>query len=150
MKKIVVLLLTVAVFVVSCSKADKTSTAPATDVIPGTTPATDTSKVTAKYSGVFVSAPGETVTGNALIFFENNVYSVALENINIGSGPDLHLYLAKEKQATNFIDLGKLKAFSGNQVYPLTISPDFAQYKYVLIYCQQFNVLFGSAELIKK
>lgn len=150
MKKIFYFLFAIVLFTASCSKADKTSTAPAMDVIPGTTPGTDTAMVTAKYSGVFVSAPGESVTGNTSIFFENNVYSVALENIKVGNGPDLHLYLAKEKQATNFIDLGKLKAFSGNQVYLLTTSPNFAQYKYVLIFCQQFNVLFGSAELIKK
>ncbi|CAN5811226.1 DM13 domain-containing protein [soil metagenome] len=152
MKSIFYLLFAFVLFAASCSKGDETSTTPATDVIPGSTPGPGVDPITgtAKYSGVFASAPGESVTGNALIFFENNAYSVALENVKIGSGPDLHLYLAKEKQATNFIDLGKLKSFSGNQVYPLTTSPDFSQYKYVLIYCQQFNVLFGSAELIKK
>lgn len=146
MRKLFVLFLTGTLLLTACSKKDQT-TDMAMDTIPA---ATDTLKGLKKYTGVFVSAPGKSVTGKALIFLENGMYSVGLENMNINSGPDLHVYLAKEKQATNFIDLGKLKAFKGNEVYPLTSAPDFSEYKYVLIYCQQFNVLFGSAELVKK
>ena len=141
MNKAFFLLAMVAWALVSCSKKGQgTTSVPANDNI-------DSSNAAAKYSGAFTSAPGETVSGKALILLQNSTYSLALENLDAGNGPDLHLYLSKQIQPSTFIDLGKLKSTKGNQVYALSSSPDFAQYKYVLIYCQQYDVLFGSAEL---
>ena len=70
-----------------------------------------------------------------------------LEDFRSTNGPDVHLYLSTDKQASDFIDLGKLKANNGNQNYPVPIDTDFNKYKYVLIWCQPFSVLFGSAQL---
>ncbi len=70
-----------------------------------------------------------------------------LEDFRSTNGPDVHLYLSTDKQASDFIDLGKLKANNGNQNYPIPIDTDFNKYKYVLIWCQPFSVLFGSAQL---
>ena len=67
--------------------------------------------------------------------------------MNIGVGPDLHVYLSKQTQPVDFIDLGKLKSTKGDQVYQLSKNVDFTNYKYALIFCQQYNVPFGSAEL---
>ncbi len=126
---------------ISCSKSNQGSPSIlVTDNI-------DTSKSAVKYRGAFASAPGERVNGMALILFRDGTYTVALENLDAGNGPDLHLYLSKQLQPATFIDLGKLKSTKGNQVYGLNTVPDFAQYKYALIFCQQYNVLFGSAEL---
>jgi Electron transfer DM13 len=124
----------------ACSKQNQTTEIPANDPI-------DTSKAVIKYSGQFSSAPGESVSGKALILFQNGAYSIALENLDVSNGPDLHLYLSTDLHAEYFIDLGKLKSTRGNQVYTLTSGPDITQYKYALIFCQQYNVLFGSAEL---
>ena len=63
------------------------------------------------------------------------------------NGPDVHLYLSTDKQASDFIDLGKLKANIGNQNYQIPLDTDLNKYKYVLIWCQPFSVLFGSAQL---
>jgi hypothetical protein len=38
-----------------------------------------------------------------------------LENFKSTNGPNVHLYLATDKAASNFIDLGRLKANNGNQ-----------------------------------
>ena len=140
MMKVLCLLIAITCGMSSCSKQNQVNQVPATDNI-------DTSKGAIKYSGMFSSAPGESVSGNALVLFQNGVYSIALENMNVGNGPDLHLYLSKELKPLNFIDVSKLKSTSGNQVYALTSIPNFTQYKYVLVFCQQYNVLFGSAVL---
>lgn len=63
------------------------------------------------------------------------------------NGPDVHLYLAIDTLASDFIDLGRLKANIGNQNYQIPVDTDFNKYKYVLIWCQPFSVLFGSAQL---
>jgi Electron transfer DM13 len=140
MRRTLFLLAIIAGGITSCSKKNQASEIPAIDHI-------DTSSAVTKYSGLFSSAPNESVSGKALILQQNGIWSVALENINIKNGPDLHLYISEQITPVNFIDLGNIKSTKGNQVYPLTFDPDFKQYKYILIYCQQYDVLFGSAEL---
>lgn len=70
-----------------------------------------------------------------------------LENFKSTNGPNVHLYLATDKTSTNFIDLGKLKANNGNQNYNIPHGTDLTKYNMVLIWCKDFSVLFGSAQL---
>lgn len=116
-----------------------------------TTPGMDTvdSSAMIKYMGAFINGPYGAVKGTAQIIraANNGAFSLVLKDMTISNGPDLHVYLSKEVQPINFIDLGKLKSTSGTQVYSITGTPDFSQYKYALVHCQQFNHLFGSAEL---
>ena len=70
-----------------------------------------------------------------------------LENFKSTNGPNVHLYLATDKSASNFIDLGKLKANNGNQNYNIPHGTDLAKYNMALIWCKDFSVLFGSAQL---
>jgi Electron transfer DM13 len=70
-----------------------------------------------------------------------------LENFKSTNGPNVHVYLSTDKTASNFIDLGRLKANNGNQNYYIANGTDFAKYHTVLIWCKDFSVLFGSAEL---
>lgn len=100
-----------------------------------------------KFEGNFIPGPYGTVNGKARIYLKENKYSVALENFTSSSGPDLKVYLSKERLPLNFIKLSNLRSTNGNQLYNITGSPDFTQYKYVLIHCEQYNHLFGSAEL---
>lgn len=105
------------------------------------------STAVARYSGVFSNGPYGAVMGNARIYLQEGQYKLSLENLSSSNGPDLHVYLSKEIQPVNYIDLGRLQSTSGNQVYPVSGQPDFSQYKYALVHCQRFNHLFGSAEL---
>lgn len=138
MKKSLFLPLMITLMVLGCTK-DNTST----------TPLDDTADTTAvlKYSGQFMNGPYGTVSGFAKIYLQNNQYKLALENVAISNGPDLHVYLSKEVQPVNYIDFGPLQSTAGNQLYPITGNPNFSEYKYALIHCQRFNHLFGSAEL---
>lgn len=123
----------------SCTK-DVTSTSPLHENV-------DTATVEIKFDGSFMNGPFGSVSGNAKIYKDGNEYQVALVNVMISNGPDLHVYLSKEEQPVHFIDLGKLKSTTGNQLYSVNGMPDFSEYKYVLIHCQKYNHLFGSAEI---
>ncbi|MGH9952595.1 MAG: DM13 domain-containing protein, partial [Nitrososphaeraceae archaeon] len=57
------------------------------------------------------------------------------------------VYLATDKSASDFIDIGNLKANIGNQNYQVPDGTDLAKYNTVLIWCKAFSVLFGSADL---
>jgi hypothetical protein len=87
------------------------------------------------------------VSGTAKIYLQGTQYKLALENVMISNGPDLHVYVSKEILPSTFIDLGRLQSVAGNQLYNIPGAPDFSQYKYALIHCKQYNHLFGSAEL---
>src|ERR671918_2619347 len=70
-----------------------------------------------------------------------------LENLVVTNGPDLYVYLSTDKSASDFVNLGRLKANIGNQNYPIPVGTDMTKYDTVLIWCKAFSVLFGSAEL---
>jgi hypothetical protein len=68
-----------------------------------------------------------------------------LENFKSTNGPNVHVYLATDKRAADYIDLGKLKANNGNQNYNIPAGSDITKHNIVLIWCKDFSVLFGSA-----
>jgi Electron transfer DM13 len=70
-----------------------------------------------------------------------------LEDFKSTNGPNVHLYLSTDKAASNFIDLGRLKANNGNQNYIIPYGTDLAKYNTALIWCKNFSILFGSARL---
>ena len=72
---------------------------------------------------------------------------IRLENFKSTNGPNVHLYMSTDKAASNFIDLGRLKANNGNQNYNIPNGTDLVKYNMVSIWCKDFSVLFGSAEL---
>ena len=102
------------------------------------------------YSGSFVGvgdgihdAEGVTYT----IPLENGDNVLRLEDFKSTNGPDLYVYLSTDKHASDFVNLGELKANSGNQNYEIPNNVDLDKYNTVLIWCKAFGVLFGSAEL---
>lgn len=70
-----------------------------------------------------------------------------LEEFRSTNGPGLYVYLATDKSASEFVSLGKLKANQGNQNYDIPDQTDLEKYDQVLIWCEPFRVLFGSAAL---
>ncbi len=100
-----------------------------------------------KYSGGFIGQGGQNVSGQAQIYFENNNYVLKLADFHSSNGPDLKVYLSKAASPSDYISLGDLKSTNGNQVYKISETPDFTQYRYVLIHCEKYNHRYGSAEL---
>jgi hypothetical protein len=70
-----------------------------------------------------------------------------LENFKATNGPDLYVYLSTDNSASDFVNLGRLKGNIGNQNYDIPEGTEFSRYDTVLIWCQAFSALFGSAEL---
>lgn len=107
----------------------------------------DTTMADLRVNGDFVNGPWGSVSGMAEVYKQDDNFILALRNVSISNGPDLRVYISKEVQPVNFIDLGSLQSTNGNQLYNIPGMPDFMQYKYALIHCRQYNHLFGSAEL---
>ena len=102
------------------------------------------------YAGNFIGvgdgihdAQGDAYT----ISLEDGSNVLRLENFQSTNGPDLYVYLSTDDNASEFINLGELKANRGNQNYEIPDDANLDKYNKVLIWCKAFGVLFGSAEL---
>ena len=98
-------------------------------------------------SGYFSNGPYGSVSGMVNIYKTGAQYELALENFSSSNGPDLKVYLSKEKQPVNFVSLGSLKSTTGNQLYTIPVSVKVNDYKFALIHCEKFNHLFGFTQL---
>lgn len=63
------------------------------------------------------------------------------------NGPKLHVYLSKDLEAKEYIDLGPIKGTEGNINYNIPENIDISGYKYVMYWCVPFRVLFNYAEI---
>jgi hypothetical protein len=101
-------------------------------------------------SGEFVGAGDGTHDAEGVakeISLEDGRKFMRFENFKVTNGPNLFVYLATDKNVSDFVDLGALKANIGNQNYEIPDGTDLAKYKTVVIWCKAFSVLFGSADL---
>lgn len=77
------------------------------------------------------------------------------DDFRVGPGPKYHVYLVPQEDVTSdtrveqtmFVDLGRLKAFSGGQNYAVPAGTDVGNYRSVVIWCEQFDVLISPAKL---
>ena len=139
MKNSCVIGLLVTVLLVSCVK-ENTPEIPLNDTV-------DTTVAMPKHNGTFMNGPYGSVSGMATIYSQDGNLFLALQNMSISNGPQLHVYISKEVQPVSFIDLGPLQSTLGNQLYNISQNPDFSQYRFALIHCKKYNHLFGSARL---
>lgn len=150
--KNIALLLAFAV-VVSCSPKDK-ELVPVNDVTTpgGTTGSTtdgtntfDPSTQTLLLQGTFKDAVHPT-SGTAKLYRKGSDHTLVFENFKSDAGPDLRIYLAEDTKAKNFIEVAELKN-TGSFFIKLPADAKLDNRTQVLIWCKQFTVLFGSAEL---
>lgn len=140
MKKIFSILVIVISF--SCSdEDDATPTAPIDDPFDPT----EMQVILLKQGAL--SGVGHTVSGTVKVYDDAGKKVVVLDPFTSQNGPDLKIYLSKDQDATQYINLGALKSTTGKQSYDVSGMPDLAEYKFVLVWCQEFSVLFGKAEL---
>ncbi|MGI9383462.1 MAG: DM13 domain-containing protein [Methyloligellaceae bacterium] len=76
-------------------------------------------------------------------------------DFEVGPGPKFHVYLVpKDKvrssgdvSGTMFVDLGRLRSFSGSQKFTIPSGLDLKKFPSVVIWCAQFDVLISPADL---
>jgi len=88
------------------------------------------------------------VEGKALLIDDGFGQKILrFEDFETINGPNLHIYLASSLSDEDFIDLGEIRATSGNVNYDIPQGIDTDQYDKVLVWCVPFGVLFSYAEL---
>jgi hypothetical protein len=77
------------------------------------------------------------------------------DDFEVGPGPRFHVYLveaapiddARGFETSGQLDLGRLRAFKGSQVYAVPPGTDLGRYRSVVIWCKEFGVLISPATL---
>lgn len=85
----------------------------------------------------------------------DGVIEVQFTDFEVTNGPDLEVWLSAhpapassaDVKGAAFLSLGRLKGNVGDQAYPLPAGTDPGAYGSVVIWCEQFGVLFSPAPL---
>ena len=135
-------------------------TAPSTPAAPGAavTPPVGSTAGTARTvaTGSFIDKEEHGSGMASLIIGTDNTPYLRLENVAISPGPALHVFLTKEGSPSQkadvdkgFVDLGALRATTGNLTYTIPAGTDLAAYQGVIVYCVEYNVVFTAATLVR-
>ncbi len=101
-----------------------------------------------------------TTTGTVRIIQQpDGARVLTLENLDTSNGPDVHVWLSAAHVvegtagwftagSADYYDLGLIKGNQGNQVYEIPAEVDLSKYPAVDLWCVQFSVSFGAAELV--
>jgi len=87
------------------------------------------------------------VKGSVVLIEHDSDRILRFEDFETVNGPNLHIYLASDQSAEDFVDLGPIKATKGNVNYEIPEDVDLEKYNTVLVYCVPFKVVFSLAEL---
>ena len=79
------------------------------------------------------------------------------DDFEVGPGPRFHVYLVDRAvvasgadfRHSDKLDLGRLRAFKGSQVYGVPDGVDAAKFKSVVVWCKEFDVLISPASLMR-
>ena len=94
--------------------------------------------------GDFVSDTHPT-SGMVTVNADKSVLSI--NNFKTDDGPKLLLYLTTDLDVNDYVDLGDLKGIEGDFEYDIPSNTDLMKYRYVVVWCVDFSVSFGHAEL---
>lgn len=142
----------------STEQAEPSPSAPSS--VPGT-PATTSAAPAGPVqlaAGTLISHEHATSGTVRIIQQPDGLRVLTLENLDTSNGPDVHVWLSAAHVvegiggwytagSADHYDLGLIKGNQGNQVYEVPADVDLSLYKSVDLWCVQFSVSFGAAEL---
>lgn len=110
----------------------------------------------------FIDAEHDT-SGRAVIYLrEDGSRYLRLEGFETSNGPDVHVWITDQESGGgcegcqdswgiyddgDYVRLGELKGNQGDQNYEIPADADLAEMKSVVIWCDRFNVAFGTAAI---
>jgi hypothetical protein len=105
-------------------------------------------------SGSFVDGEHSTSGRATVLQLPDGSRFVRLEDFSTSDGPDVHVWITDQQAGGDdwgkyddgrYLELGSLKGTDGNQNYAIPADADLAGLTSVIIWCDRFNVAFGSA-----
>lgn len=106
--------------------------------------------------GTFVDGEHSTSGTASVLQLPDGSRFVRLEGFSTSDGPDVQVWVTDQQAGGDdwgkyddgrYIPLGSLKGTDGNQNYAIPADADLSGLTSVVIWCDRFNVAFGSAEV---
>ena len=105
--------------------------------------------------GAFVSQEHDTSGTARVLELPGGKRILRLEGFSTSDGPDVHVWLSATKANADWhayddgrhVPLGELKATDGNHNYAIPADANLAGLRSAVIWCDRFDVAFGSAPL---
>jgi uncharacterized protein (UPF0333 family) len=94
-----------------------------------------------------IGTSGHPASGSLRIVSDGTDTYIRYENFKTINGPDIYVYLANDLEAKDFVSLGRVKATEGNVNYKIPDDIRVSEYKYVMVWCKAFGVLFNYADI---
>ncbi len=93
--------------------------------------------------------------GAAIVALPGGGHEVQLTAFEVTNGPDLEVWLSvhpdpeksSDVSGNQWVSLGQLKGNVGDQAYAVPAGTDVTVFRSVVIWCEQFGVLFSPASL---
>jgi Electron transfer DM13 len=126
--------------------------------IPGATSTAPPASPVQLSAGGFVSQEHETSGTARIIRNADGTLVLAIEGLDTSNGPDVHVWLSAADAVEGpggwylaggaaYLDLGPLKGNLGDQLYDIPAGTDLTTFHSVSLWCVQFSVGFGAAQL---
>jgi hypothetical protein len=105
--------------------------------------------------GTFVSQEHETSGTARVLELPDGSRVLRVEGFSTSDGPDVHVWLSDAAVDADwhayddgrYVPLGEIKATDGNHNYVIPAGADLTGLRSAVIWCDRFNVAFGSAAL---
>jgi hypothetical protein len=105
--------------------------------------------------GAFVSQEHETSGTARVLRLPDGARVLRVEGFSTSDGPDVHIWLSDASAGGDWgkyddgrhVPLGEIKATDGNHNYVIPADADLTGLRSAVIWCDRFNVAFGSAAL---
>jgi hypothetical protein len=137
-----------------CSQSDRAATPTPEEPPASTAPVLASTKPKPKtlVSGTFTEQDHPTKGKVKVVEEQGQKYLEFDRSFLSENGPDLFVILHRSSQpekydATNYVNLGRLKNVKGQQRYEIPPTVKVAEFKSATIWCKQFNSTFGVATL---
>jgi hypothetical protein len=116
-------------------------------------PASASSEVLAE--GTFVSQEHDTTGAARVLELPDGSRVLRVEGFSTSDGPDVHVWLSDAPAGGDwhayddgrYVALGEIKATDGNHNYAIPAGTDLTGLRSAVVWCDRFNVAFGSAAL---
>lgn len=99
-----------------------------------------------KATGMF-SSDAHPTSGTVTFEASDSEAVLIFEGFKTDDGPDLRVYLSVDKTINDAQMIGNLKGVAGDFSYTVSADLDYETYDHVLIWCEDFSVLFGTCIL---
>ena len=129
------------------------------DPAPSTSPTPQPPEPQLLATGTFTSHEHPTSGTVSIVEQPDGSRVLAIAGLDTSNGPDVHVWLSASDVVEGFdgwyvaggapfVDLGPIKGNLGDQVYDIPADADLSQYRSVALWCVQFSVSFGAAQLV--